>query len=64
MKKSQILIVTFSIAFGLGSFVMWLLFMIMAEDLNHKISKQQEYIKELEWENENNYMYCEVTQNE
>lgn len=60
MKRSQILIVTFSVAFGMGCFVMWLLFMIMADDLNNKIADYENYIKELEWENENNYMYCEV----
>jgi len=60
MKKSQILIVTFSVAFGMGCFVMWMMFMIMSDDLNKKIADYENYIKELEWENENNYMYCEV----
>lgn len=62
MKRSQILIVTFSIAFGLGCFVMWGLFMIMAEDLNNKIRIQEDYIKQLEWENSQHTMYCEVEQ--
>lgn len=62
MKRSQILIVTFSIAFGFGCFIMWLMFMIMADDLNKKIAEYESQIKELQWENENNYMYCEVEQ--
>lgn len=35
-------------------------FMIVSKDLTNEVRSQKEYIKELEWENENNYMYCEV----
>lgn len=61
MKRSQILIVTFSLAFGLGCFVMWMLFMIMADDLNKKIAEYESRIIELEWENSQVEVYCSTT---
>lgn len=61
MKKSQILIVTFSLAFGFGCFIMWMLFMIMAEDLNKKIAEYESRIIELEWENSQVEVYCSNT---
>ncbi len=61
MKRSQILIVTFSLAFGLGCFVMWMLFMIMADDLNKKIAEYESQIIELEWENSQVEVYCSTT---
>ena len=61
MKRSRILIVTFSLAFGLGCFVMWLLFMIMSEDLNKKIVDYENQIKQLEWENSQVETYCSTT---
>jgi hypothetical protein len=61
MKRSQILIVTFSLSFGLGCFVMWMLFMIMADDLNKKIAEYESQIIELEWENSQVEVYCSTT---
>lgn len=61
MRRSQILIVTFSVAFGMGCFVMWMLFMIMADDLNKKIAEYESQIIELEWENSQVEVYCSTT---
>lgn len=56
--KDKILAIFFaSLSFVL---LIWLtLFMVMCDDLNKKITNQNYYIKELEWENDQHVIYCE-----
>jgi hypothetical protein len=57
MKDKILAMIFASLSFVL---LIWLtLFMVMCEDLNKKITSQNYYIKELEWENDQHVMYCE-----
>lgn len=54
--KSKILAIFFA---GLSLMLLiWLaLFMTMCDDLNKRVTSQEDYIKDLEWEN-NRYIVC------
>lgn len=56
--KSKILAIFFA---GLSLMLLiWLaLFMIMCDDLNKKVTYQEDYIKDLEWEINRYIMCCE-----
>lgn len=60
MKNRDIAIVMFSIAFGIACLLYGVLWMVMAKDLKEQLIKVEEEVIQLRWENENNYMYCEV----
>lgn len=56
--KDKIL-ATFFASLSVVLLILLTLFMIMCDDLNKKITSQENYIKELEWENDQHVMYCE-----
>lgn len=60
MNNKQFEITVFSISFGICCLIAATLFMIIAKDLRDKTIQQELYIRELEWENSQNTMYCEV----
>lgn len=60
MKKVNIIIVSLSVGFGVMCFIWGVLWMVMAKDLKEQLIKVEEEVIQLRWENENNYMYCEV----
>ncbi len=60
MNNKQFGITVFSISFGICCLVAAMLFMIIAKDLNNKAIQQELYIQQLEWENSQTTMYCEV----
>ena len=60
MKKVNIIIVSVGVIFGLMCFIWGLMWMVMAKDLKEQLIKVEEEVIQLRWENENNYMYCEV----
>ena len=60
MKNRDIAIVMLSVGFGLMCFIWGVLFMVMAKDLGEQVTELEQEVIQLRWENENNYMYCEV----
>ena len=60
MKVKNIAISMFSIIFGVICFIWGLLWVMMCLDYKEQVGILEQEIIELEWENENNYMYCEV----
>lgn len=60
MKKVNIIIVSASVGFGVMCFIWGLLWMVMAGDLKEQVIDLENEVIQLRWENENNYMYCEV----
>lgn len=60
MKKVNIIIVSVGVIFGLMCFIWGLMWMVMAKDLKEQVIELEQEVFQLRWENENNYMYCEV----
>ena len=60
MKKVNIIIVSLSVGFGVMCFIWGVLWMVMAKDLKEQVIELEQEVFQLRWENENNYMYCEV----
>ena len=67
MDNKQFGAIVFSITFGIACFIWAVLMGVMAKDLVGKVNtlenekgRLEQEITELKWENENNYMYCEV----
>ena len=60
MNTKGIVITCFSVVFGVMCFIWGLLFMAMAKDLKEQVIELEQEVIQLRWENENNYMYCEV----
>lgn len=56
--KSRILAVFFA-SLSIMLLILLMLFMIMCNDLNKKVTNQENYIKDLEWENSRYIMCCE-----
>ena len=54
--KSKILAIFFA-SLSIMLLIFLVLFMIMCDDLNKKVTYQEDYIKDLEWEN-NRYIMC------
>lgn len=54
--KSRIL-ATFFASLSIMLLILLILFMTMCDDLNKKVTNQENYIKDLEWEN-NRYIVC------
>lgn len=60
MNLKQMILMMFSIIFGFGCLLWSLLWMVMAKDLGKQVTELENEVIQLKWENENNYMYCEV----
>lgn len=67
MTNKQFGVVVFSVAFGVTCFIWAILMSVIARDLRDRVialekekSLLEQEIMGLEWENENNYVYCEV----
>ena len=56
--KSKILAIFFA-SLSIMLLIFLVLFMIMCDDLNKKVTYQEDYIKDLEWENNRYIMCCE-----
>ena len=56
--KSRILAVFF-VSLSIMLLILLMLFMTMCDDLNKKVTNQENYIKDLEWENNRYIMCCE-----
>lgn len=56
--KSKILAIFFA-SLSIMLLILLVLFMIMCDDLNKKVTYQEDYIKDLEWENNRYIMCCE-----
>lgn len=56
--KSKILAMFFA-SLSIMLLILLVLFMIMCDDLNKKVTSQDNYIKDLEWENNRYIMCCE-----
>lgn len=56
--KSKIL-ATFFASLSVMLLILLMLFMTMCDDLNKKVTNQESYIKDLEWENNRYIMCCE-----
>lgn len=56
--KSKILAMFFA-SLSVMLLILLVLFMIMCDDLNKKVTSQDNYIKDLEWENNRYIMCCE-----
>lgn len=56
--KSRILAVFFA-SLSIMLLILLGLFMTMCDDLNKKVTNQESYIKDLEWENNRYIMCCE-----
>lgn len=56
--KSKIL-ATFFASLSVMLLILLALFMTMCDDLNKKVTNQESYIKDLEWENNRYIMCCE-----
>lgn len=56
--KSRILAVFFA-SLSIMLLILLMLFMTMCDDLNKKVTNQENYIKDLEWENNRYIMCCE-----
>ena len=60
MKIKKFAIVSFSLGFGVMCFIWGVLWMMMCLDYKDQVSRLEQDLIQLKWENENNYMYCEV----
>lgn len=60
MKVKNIAISMFSIIFGVICFIWGLLWVMMCLDYKEQVGILEQEIIELEWQVENNYIYCEV----
>lgn len=56
--KSKILAIFFA-SLSVMLLILLVLFMIMCDDLNKRVTSQEDYIKDLEWENNRYIMCCE-----
>jgi len=56
--KSKILAIFFA-SLSIMLLILLVLFMTMCDDLNKKVTYQEDYIKDLEWENNRYIMCCE-----
>ena len=56
--KSKILAIFFA-SLSIMLLILLVLFMIMCDDLNKRVTSQEDYIKDLEWENNRYIMCCE-----
>lgn len=56
--KSKILAMFFA-SLSIMLLILLVLFMTMCDDLNKKVTYQEDYIKDLEWENNRYIMCCE-----
>lgn len=56
--KSKILAMFFA-SLSIMLLILLILFMTMCDDLNKKVTYQENYIKDLEWENNRYIMCCE-----
>lgn len=56
--KSKILAIFFA-SLNIMLLILLVLFMVMCDDLNKKVTYQEDYIKDLEWENNRYIMCCE-----
>ena len=56
--KSKILAMFFA-SLSIMLLILLVLFMVMCDDLNKKVTYQENYIKDLEWENNRYIMCCE-----
>ena len=56
--KSKILAIFFA-SLSVMLLILLVLFMTMCDDLNKKVTYQENYIKDLEWENNRYIMCCE-----
>lgn len=56
--KSKILAIFFA-SLSIILLILLVLFMTMCDDLNKKVTYQENYIKDLEWENNRYIMCCE-----
>ena len=56
--KSKILAIFF-VSLSVMLLILLVLFMTMCDDLNKKVTYQENYIKDLEWENNRYIMCCE-----
>lgn len=56
--KNRIL-ATFFASLSVMLLILLMLFMTMCDDLNKKVTNQENYIKDLEWENSRYIMCCE-----
>lgn len=56
--KSKILAMFFA-SLSIMLLILLILFMVMCDDLNKKVTYQENYIKDLEWENNRYIMCCE-----
>lgn len=54
------IIVILSVTFGITCLLFASLWIVIAKDLGERVNEQEQEIIQLRWENENNYMYCEV----
>lgn len=56
--KSKILAIFFA-SLSIMLLILLVLFMTMCDDLNKRVASQEDYIKDLEWENNRYIMCCE-----
>lgn len=56
--KSKILAMFFA-SLSIMLLILLVLFMVMCDDLNKRVTSQEDYIKDLEWENNRYIMCCE-----
>lgn len=56
--KSKILAMFFA-SLSIMLLILLVLFMVMCDNLNKKVTYQEDYIKDLEWENNRYIMCCE-----
>ena len=56
--KSKILAIFFA-SLSVMLLMLLVLFMTMCDDLNKRVTSQEDYIKDLEWENNRYIMCCE-----
>ena len=56
--KSKILAIFFA-SLSVMLLILLVLFMAMCDDLNKRVTSQEDYIKDLEWENNRYIMCCE-----
>lgn len=56
--KSKILAIFFA-SLSIMLLILLVLFMTICDDLNKKVTYQEDYIKDLEWENNRYIMCCE-----
>ena len=56
--KSKILAMFFA-SLNIMLLILLVLFMTMCDDLNKRVTSQEDYIKDLEWENNRDIVCCE-----